>query len=116
MESDVQFAYTHVLSTMPRDASARTGGPVTRNAGAPCYAAQYLQKQEVVATIGIALRANVGNNVTQQLVCNVVSAIEQLQAYAQVYFPGTGSNVRQQQERCQYGVEGHLTGSEAGAF
>ena len=89
----MQFTYTYVLSTMPRDASARAGGPVTRNVGAPCYAAQYLQKQEVAATIGIALRANLGNSVTKQLVCNVVSAIVQLQAYAQVYFPGTGSIV-----------------------
>ena len=67
-----------------------------------------------MTTVGIALRANPGSTVTQQLAWNVLSVVEQLQAYAQVYFPGTGSPVQQQQEQLQHGVERHFIGSEAG--
>ena len=96
----VQGVNPYVLATMPRDASARTeggragtvfrtGSPAAEHAGAPLNAARYLLKQEVMATVDLALRANLGTTVTLQVVCNVLSVMEQLQAYAHVYFPGT---------------------------
>ena len=54
---------------------------------------RYLLKQDVVSTIGVALRANYGSMVTQQVISNVLTLIEQLRSYAQVYFPGTGGQV-----------------------
>ena len=112
MEGDVQLASlaartfdAHVLATMPREASARTGGdsagtvPRTGSSSAmfanarfvaggrsqpPAEVVRYLLKQEVVTTVGIALRANHGSIVTQQLISNVLSVVEQLQSYAQV--------------------------------
>ena len=135
MEGDVQhasFAATpfdaHVLATMPRDASARNGGgsvgassSSTMYANAPYVAGgrsqpptnvvRYLLKQEVVTTVGIALRANQGSVVTQQLIGNVLSVMEQLQSYAPMYFPGTGGLVQPQQ---QQDVARHFIGSEAG--
>ena len=120
MVSYVQSVNPYILATLPRDASARNGGerawtapwagcPAATHAGAPCNAARYLLKQKVLTTAGIALRANLGSTVTQQVVCNVLTVMEQMQTLAQVYFPGTGSPVQRQHD-----VERHFIGSEAG--
>ena len=89
----VQSATPYILATWPSDASARygglrdgtapwAGGPTATQSDAPCNAARYLLKQEVLTTAGIAVRANLGSVVTQQVVYNVLAVMEQLQAFA----------------------------------
>ena len=55
---------------------------------------QYLLKQEVITTVGVALRANMGSTVTQLLICNVLSVVEQLHAITPMAF-ATNPGVQQ---------------------
>ena len=52
----------------------------------PCSMTQYLLKQEVISTVGVALRANMGSTVTQLLIRNVLAVVEQLQAFTPMAF------------------------------
>ena len=87
----------YFLATVPHDASVRNGGeetgavprtgmPAAARRDTPCSMTQYLLKQEVINTVGVALRANMGSTVTQLLICNVLAVVEQLQAFTPMAF------------------------------